>query len=152
MNDAFDPALRALARHFGLDGLPLDHQGATALSFDDGLRLTLRLRSEPRPRALAVIDLPRPPDRGFVEAAEAMLRLNGRLFDSQGASFALDPRSESVLVLMPFEQSQLEPELWPTFIEHLVATARTWREQLLRGEPPQGFEAAVEAALEHLEA
>jgi hypothetical protein len=151
MNHILDDALQSLARHFGLEGLSLDHQGAAALSFDDGLRLTLRLRSEPRLRALAVIDLPRLPDRGFVEAAEAMLRLNGRLLDSQAASFALDPHSDSVLVLMQFEQSQLEPELWPIFIDHFVATARAWRDQLLRGEPPQGFEAAVEAALERAE-
>ena len=142
------PTLAEVARTFGLPALIPNECNQVAFQLDDGLTITLALPSQEGAIGQMIGEIARIADSAFDDMAQAMLALNGRLVETAGASFALHPTNGTVLVILPFVDSQIEPASFRRLVEQFIELCRIWNEKILRADPDLGLEARIVAELD----
>lgn len=124
--------LQEVAVCYAMHSLTLDDDGQAAFELADGLVVTIRMPDRRNANGLLAVELSSINASVFEPTAQMLLVLNGRLLDTEGATFGLHPAKDSVLVLLPFSAGALEPTSFVQIVQRLVALARQWNGRLQR--------------------
>jgi hypothetical protein len=140
--------LAEVAHAFGLPDLIPNERNQVAFTLGDGLTITMILPFQEGATGRIIGEIARIADNAFDDMAQAMLALNGRLVATAGASFALHPTNGSVLVVLPFVDSQIEPQSFRTLVEQFIELCRMWNDKILRSDSDLSLETRIVAALD----
>src|ERR1700691_1316601 len=148
-NEVIEP-VAAVGRRYHLDDFHLNHEQMATLVLPDGLTLTVEYAAEPLGRVFLMGELDRIPEGAFEAVATALLAINGRWLDTAGASFAMHPHSDRVIVLLPVPAAALDAQVLPDIVDDFLARCRNWSDKINRGETDLSAREEIEGQIDAL--
>jgi hypothetical protein len=126
--------LLELASRFGVDQFECDENEVCHLMVNDDLLIHLEELEEDDEFVLysKVGDIP-DDEKEASKLNKALLKDNLYGKKTDGACFALDPSSQSVILSKRFDQETIEFQVFVNHLEKFIAYATVWREKLERG-------------------